>query len=1123
VVTDPGAAPMTDLAGQADPVRTLGDHRDAMTAGAQALDGARAQIVAGPGAAQIQPTRLDDKLAVPAAQAAGPMPELPTVEGMTKLVQWNLPGNAQAAFDQAARPKMEGSLTQARAQVTRAETARDADRSKAVTDAQDRVAQAHADADQQQQAKVAESRVRITNQQADALVKHEAEVKKLDVAAGSQKTATITRINDRIAADQNKVDADFKDAQKRAADRKVQGEADAAKKKQDAQDQAANQSWWDQLVGAIGDAIQSIADEITRVLDDIATAIGQILEEVKTAACQLIDAARDFVCQALGEFGDWLKSQVDALIGAVFPELAAALDALIDQAVRDAQAAVTQIADDLEAGVTALCDGLAAAIDGVIAAFKAAVQAAATFAHALLTGDWAAVARMVLDGILTALGIDPAAFYALVGQAQDSLEKIVADPGAFVNHLVDAVKLGFQQFGDNFWTHLQAGLVEWLTGTLSGAGIAMPAALDLGGIFNLTCQVLGLTWPRLRLKVVDLIGEQNTERLEFVASYVEPLLTGGFAGLWEKIQQDLGNLWEMVVGGIRDWLVHNVVQQAVVKIATMWNPAGAIFQLIQTAWNAYQWLRENAQRIFGLVQAVVTSISSIVAGDISGAANFVEDSLARLVPVAISLLADLLGLGGIAEQIKTIIGEVQAEVDRAIDALIQRVMALFQGGGEADGAEAPGEAELHAEHGFTGAEHAHRILTDAAPGGAPRVVICSDPLDAGALLTRVESVQSVLEPADATRVAPMVATARTQLTELEAAARAATRASDTGEGGGDHADVDAKLSALGDTVGQLLDLFHRDGLLIADLGWQASGEELRLLVHEVVDEMLQLPAVQRAVAALRSAPSNQVPVTAGEGMIALGEGLDQRPDPGWLGRTTYVMPDTTVANERRMNTQVVLRGGTNRGDNYAAVVQNMNSLITDLRRQPGYETIGQPQVALMLQSYVTTGELPDDLPAGAIARLNETTLLLFGREAARNRGMTAFTPMSLDLIASGDHTFETMFDDPGAAFGGGANPMSFRAGRDPSHAGPVRAATLDEQERAGGAATTVPRERRAIEELVAREIALAEAWLRSKAPTAWTTNIFESRDGAKQYVRDQLFEYYGVDGAKLAEDLGDAT
>jgi hypothetical protein len=725
VKTDPGPAPVTDLAGQADPVRSIGDQQHAVGEGVKALDDAKTKVLQGPGAAQVQPVKLDEKLNVPKEQPAGSMPQLPTVEGMQKLKKWNLPTNALGSFDQIAKPKMEASLSQAKVKMTEAEHKRDADRTKAVTDAQDKVKTAHADADKQQQAKVAETRTKITNHQADTLVKHEAEIKKLDQQSGDKKAATIGKINTKISADQAKVESDYKDAQKKADDQKKQGEADAKKKKDEAEKKKKDESWWDKAADAVCDGIKAIADEIDKALEAIGKAIGQILDAVKDAACKVIDAARDFVCQALTELGDWLKAAVTALLGSVFPQLAAALNRLIDQAVNAAKAAVNAIADGLKKAVTALCDGLKGAINAVIAAFKAAVQAAATFAQALVTGDWSLVGKMILEGILKLLGIDPAAFYALIGKAQDSIEKIIENPGAFVGHLIDAVKLGFKQFGANFWSHLKDGLVQWLFGTFAEAGITMPKSFDIAGIFDLVCQVLGLTWPKLKVKIGKVIGEKNVERLEFAWKYVEALITGGFSGLWEQVQQDMSGLWDMVVGGVKDWILEKIVQQAIIKIATMWNPAGAIIQLIQTAWNVYQWVRENAQRIFGLVQAVVDSISNIVAGNIGGAANFIEASLAKLVPVAISLFANLLGLGGIADQIKSVIGKIQSKVDQAIDKLIDRVLKMFKGKGK-DG-DTHGDESTHLEKPFQDKDGSkHEILINEK-NGSPEIQVASTP------------------------------------------------------------------------------------------------------------------------------------------------------------------------------------------------------------------------------------------------------------------------------------------------------------------------------------------------------------------------------------------------------------
>jgi len=71
----------------------------------------------------------------------------------------------------------------------------------------------------------------------------------------------------------------------------------------------------------------------------------------------------------------------------------------------------------------------------------------------------------------------------------------------------------------------------------------------------------------------------------------------------------------------------------------------------------------------------VNSIYKIATGAIGDAANWVENAMARTLPVIISFLARLIGLGGISEKIKNIIEKVQEKVDKAIDKVIEKVVA----------------------------------------------------------------------------------------------------------------------------------------------------------------------------------------------------------------------------------------------------------------------------------------------------------------------------------------------------------------------------------------------------------------------------------------------------------------
>src|SRR6185369_9027816 len=105
-------------------------------------------------------------------------------------------------------------------------------------------------------------------------------------------------------------------------------------------------------------------------------------------------------------------------------------------------------------------------------------------------------------------------------------------------------------------------------------------------------------------------------------------------------------LQEMVFGQIRDWVAKTVVMQAVIKIATMLNPAGAVIQAIIAIYNTIMFVKERLTQIIQVSEAFFNSIAAIASGAIGAAADKVEQTMGRLVPVVISFLARLIGLGG---------------------------------------------------------------------------------------------------------------------------------------------------------------------------------------------------------------------------------------------------------------------------------------------------------------------------------------------------------------------------------------------------------------------------------------------------------------------------------------------
>jgi len=87
----------------------------------------------------------------------------------------------------------------------------------------------------------------------------------------------------------------------------------------------------------------------------------------------------------------------------------------------------------------------------------------------------------------------------------------------------------------------------------------------------------------------------------------------------------------------------------------MFNPAGAIVQAVIMIYSVVTFIIERAAQIMALVEAIINSVQAIAQGAIGGAANWIEQALGRLVPVAIGLLASLIGLGGLGAKIRELV------------------------------------------------------------------------------------------------------------------------------------------------------------------------------------------------------------------------------------------------------------------------------------------------------------------------------------------------------------------------------------------------------------------------------------------------------------------------------------
>ncbi|NIG53819.1 DUF4157 domain-containing protein [Chitinophaga sp. Cy-1792] len=263
-----------------------------------------------------------------------------------------------------------------------------------------------------------------------------------------------------------------------------------------------------------------------------------------------------------------------------------------------------------------------------------------------------------------------------LAKVRGAFKGILEKPMVFVGHLIDAAKKGFLQFKDRIGQWLKKALLDWLLGSLKGADIYIPQAFTLKEILKLVLSVFGLTWQNIRGKLVKAVGETAVVVMEQTVDVLDTLIHEGPAAAWQKIQDKIEELKAQFISEVTSFVTVTVVQAAVTKLLTSLNPAGAFIQAILAIWNTIQFLIQKIQQIAAVGMAVVDSIVEISSGAIGNAANKVENVLGGMLSMAISFLANFIGLGKVSDKVVEIIKKLRAPVDKAIDKVIEWILSL---------------------------------------------------------------------------------------------------------------------------------------------------------------------------------------------------------------------------------------------------------------------------------------------------------------------------------------------------------------------------------------------------------------------------------------------------------------
>ncbi|MGW4159525.1 hypothetical protein [Streptomyces sp. NPDC004788] len=271
----------------------------------------------------------------------------------------------------------------------------------------------------------------------------------------------------------------------------------------------------------------------------------------------------------------------------------------------------------------------------------------------------------------------------ILAKAASAIMKIIKDPIGFLGNLVRAVGAGLHLFITNIADHLKKGLVSWLLGTAVKAGLTLPERFDLRGIISLITSLLGLTWANLRTRITSKgVPDQALTAVESSLPIAQALAKEGPAGAVKEIEAEVGDLKSTILSKLTEYLIPTVIVAGITWILSLLNPASAFVRAVKGIIDIVSFVVNQGAQIAAFVNSVLDAVIEIANGGAAGVPKMVETALAGSIPVLIGFLASLLGIGNLANKVKSVFQAVAKPVNRAIDKLVDFIVrkgkALWQ-------------------------------------------------------------------------------------------------------------------------------------------------------------------------------------------------------------------------------------------------------------------------------------------------------------------------------------------------------------------------------------------------------------------------------------------------------------
>lgn len=195
------------------------------------------------------------------------------------------------------------------------------------------------------------------------------------------------------------------------------------------------------------------------------------------------------------------------------------------------------------------------------------------------------------------------------------------------------------------------------------------------GIIQLIGSLLGLTWDNIKARVTRKgVPDEAMAAVETSVPVAKNIASEGPAGAVKEIQAEAGDLKATILEKLTSYLIPTVIIAGVTWILSLLNPASAFVRAVKGIIDIVTFVVTQGAQIAEFVNSVLDAVVAIANGGQAGVPKMVEAALAASVPLLIGFLASLLGIGSLANKVKSVFHAVARPVTRAIDKIVDFIV-----------------------------------------------------------------------------------------------------------------------------------------------------------------------------------------------------------------------------------------------------------------------------------------------------------------------------------------------------------------------------------------------------------------------------------------------------------------